>query len=254
MRAEVSRTAKLLTLYASDYAQQARRPLASLAFILPLLALYEGGVVALGTQAVRNGADVWLRRLLDTLGLGQYFLLPVLTVGLLLAWHHTTRQRWRLSAHVLYGMYLECLVLGVALVAIGQLQGALVSSIDSGLPTAETAPLFTTATGRLARLCGYFGAGIYEEVLFRLMLLPAVAGCVKLLGGAPRTCIGAAVIVTSIAFSTAHYVGPQGEALESFSFAFRFLAGGFFAVLFVYRGFGIAAGTHALYDILVGMA
>ena len=32
-----------------------------------------------------------------------------------------------------------------------------------------------------------------------------------------------------------------------------FLAGGFFAVLFVYRGFGIAAGTHALYDIFVGL-
>lgn len=253
MSATVGRTAQLVTTYAGDYARQTRRPLASLAFILPLLAIYEGGVVALGSRAVRNGADVWLRRLLDTLGLGQYFLLPVLTVGLLLAWHHTTRDRWRLSAHVLYGMYAECLLLGVALVTLGQLQGALVNAIGQ-LPTAETAPLFTTATGRLARVCGYFGAGIYEEVLFRLMLLPAVAGGVKLLGGSPRTCIVAAVIVTSLAFSTAHYVGPQGETLEWFSFAFRVLAGGFFAVLFVFRGFGIAAGTHALYDILVGMA
>jgi hypothetical protein len=27
----------------------------------------------------------------------------------------------------------------------------------------------------------------------------------------------------------------------------------FFAVLFLVRGFGIAAGTHAVYDILVGL-
>ena len=41
-----------------EYWRQTRRPLASLAFILPLLVLYEGGVVLLGSQAVRNGADV----------------------------------------------------------------------------------------------------------------------------------------------------------------------------------------------------
>src|SRR5207244_1112658 len=73
---------------AADYWQQARRPLASLAFILPLLALYEGGVLALGSAAIRNGVDIWLRRLLDLFGLGHYFLLPVLIVCLLLSWHH----------------------------------------------------------------------------------------------------------------------------------------------------------------------
>ena len=40
--------------------------------------------------------------------------------------------------------------------------------------------------------------------------------------------------------------------MEWFSASFRCLAGIFFATLFVYRGFGIAAGTHALYDVLVG--
>ena len=45
-----------------DYCRQSRRPLAALAFVLPLLALYEGGLVFMGTQAVRNGADAWLPR------------------------------------------------------------------------------------------------------------------------------------------------------------------------------------------------
>ena len=27
----------------------------------------------------------------------------------------------------------------------------------------------------------------------------------------------------------------------------------FFSVVFIYRGFGIAAGSHAAYDILVGL-
>ena len=62
-----------------------------------------------------------------------------------------------------------------------------------------------------------------------------------------------AVILTSLLFSAAHYVGPHGEPFDAFSFSFRCIAGAFFAVLFVWRGFGIAAGTHAMYDIFVGI-
>ena len=36
-------------------------------------------------------------------------------------------------------------------------------------------------------------------------------------------------------------------------FLFRMLAGIYFALLFRLRGFGIAVGTHAFYDIIVGV-
>jgi hypothetical protein len=61
------------------------------------------------------------------------------------------------------------------------------------------------------------------------------------------------VLLTSLLFSAAHYIGPLGDAFELYSFAFRALAGIFFATLFVVRGFGIAAGAHAAYDMLVGL-
>ena len=54
--------------FRGDYWQQSRRPLASLAFVTPLLAIYEFGVLWLGPQAMRNGADVWLRQWLDEIG------------------------------------------------------------------------------------------------------------------------------------------------------------------------------------------
>jgi hypothetical protein len=38
-----------------------------------------------------------------------------------------------------------------------------------------------------------------------------------------------------------------------YPFVFRTVAGLFFSALFIYRGFGIAAGTHAAYDMLVGL-
>ena len=74
----------------------------------------------------------------------------------------------------------------------------------------------------------------------------------KLLIAVLTSVLVAAVVLTSLLFSTAHYIGPSGEHLEWNSFLFRFLAGVFFSILFVYHGFGIAAGAHAGYDILVG--
>ena len=58
---------------AERYWVESRRPLASLVFIAPLLIVYEVGVLLLGVQ---NGADAFMRRLLDLLGFGQHFLLP----------------------------------------------------------------------------------------------------------------------------------------------------------------------------------
>jgi len=111
----------------------------------------------------------------------------------------------------------------------------------------------------LRGLVGFLGAGVYEELLFRLVLLSLVAWTVRRLGATDRPSVVVAVLLTSLAFAAAHYVGPYGEPLDWhsfefwFSFVFRSLAGVFFSVLFVYRGFGIAAGSHAGYDILVGV-
>ncbi|HEY2416518.1 MAG TPA: CPBP family intramembrane glutamic endopeptidase [Steroidobacteraceae bacterium] len=240
------------------YGQQSRRPLAALAFVLPLLALYEGGVVLLGRQAVRNGADVWLRQFLDRFGFGQYFLLPVLTIGLLLAWHHTTRDRWQVSAGVIYLMFAECAALGVLLLGAGQLQGLVIQGTIGAPAPPEPArmELVWVTAGRgafVARMLGFVGAGVYEEMLFRLMLLPPVVLMIGWLGAQRGLKIALAVALTSALFSAAHYVGAQGEAFDATSFSFRLLAGGFFALLFVHRGFGIAAGTHALYDIMASL-
>ena len=106
--------------------------------------------------------------------------------------------------------------------------------------------------GVLARVIGFCGAGLYEEVLFRLLLLPAVAFVLERLGASASAAAAWAILLTSGLFSLAHYVGPLGDTFDLYGFVFRALAGGFFAVLFLARGFGIVAGTHAAYDILVG--
>ena len=89
--------------------------------------------------------------------------------------------------------------------------------------------------------------------MFRLLLLPSVAVFIGWLGAKRHLRLAGAILVTSLLFSAAHYWGPRGDVFETFSFCFRCSAGVFFGVLFVTRGFGIAAGTHALYDIIVSL-
>jgi membrane protease YdiL (CAAX protease family) len=105
----------------------------------------------------------------------------------------------------------------------------------------------------IGAVLGFAGAGVYEEMLFRMLLLPPVGFCAARLGIERGIGVVLAVAVSSVIFAAAHYLGPHGETFNGFSFWFRFTAGAVFAVLFVYRGFGIAAGTHALYDVFVSV-
>jgi membrane protease YdiL (CAAX protease family) len=242
-------------LTTDGYWHEAKRPLTSLLFVAPLLLFYELGVLTLGPGAVRNAADVWLRTCLDLLGFGQYFLLPVLTCAALLAWHHVSHQPWRLDSKVLYGMWTESLLFGSLLLLLAVGQRVLLNTI---LPPASVESMANRGLWTL--MVGYVGAGIYEELLFRLLLLPAALGVFRLSGLSPRWSVAAAVVTVSLLFAAAHYqfevvlAGhpfrmPYGETFAWFSFTFRFLAGVFFSLLFWYRGFGIAVGTHAVYDL-----
>jgi membrane protease YdiL (CAAX protease family) len=230
------------SVHEEGYWSLSRTPLTSLVFALPLVLAYEGGVLLLGRGSPRNGADVWLRQLLDAMGFGSYFLLPTLTVIGLLAWHHIEHDRWRFSPVVLAGMAVECLLWAAALIGVARLQ-------DRLWPLAAG----VAGEGIFARLIAFCGAGLYEEVLFRLLLLPILVWVFERVGFSTFAAGLWGLVLSSVLFSLAHYVGPLGDAFAIYSFTFRFLAGLFFAILFTVRGFGIAAGSHAVYDILVGL-
>jgi hypothetical protein len=62
-----------------------------------------------------------------------------------------------------------------------------------------------------------------------------------------------AVVLGALIFSAFHYIGPYGDSLELGSFMFRTVAGLLFSGLYVLRGFGITAWTHALYDVFLAV-
>ena len=58
-------------------------------------------------------------------------------------------------------------------------------------------------------------------------------------------------MLSAFIFSLFHYFGPLGDRFQLASFTFRFVAGIVLAAIYRFRGFGVAAYTHALYDVLV---
>jgi hypothetical protein len=60
-----------------------------------------------------------------------------------------------------------------------------------------------------------------------------------------------AAIAGALIFSAFHYIGPYGDAWQVYSFVFRTIAGLFFSGLYLTRGFGVTAWTHALYDVFL---
>src|SRR5262249_48152598 len=105
----------------------------------------------------------------------------------------------------------------------------------------------------LGQLITFVGAGIYEEMLFRLLLFSAILTGLRKIGVGRLLPVALAALSSALLFSAAHHIGPNGEPLEGYTFLFRTLAGVYFAVVYQLRGFGIAVGGHACYDVIVGI-
>jgi hypothetical protein len=252
---------------AGDYWEEARRPLASLLFLAPLLVGYEAAVVLLAGTAqtsLRNGADAWMRGWLLNMGLEFPWVLPGVVGGTLLTWHFVRRESGQFQFSTFFGMLAESLLFALVLILCGQ---TLHSLMGEPIPTALIAKW--NVSPMQLRVISSVGAGLYEEYLFRLLLVPGLIATCALVIRQKTTAAVLAVAASSLIFAAAHYLPVDAsalslvayvDALESvwqqpslwYGFLFRGLAGAAFGTLFVLRGFGVTVGTHACYDVLVG--
>jgi Type II CAAX prenyl endopeptidase Rce1-like len=230
------------------YWQASRAPRYSLLFALPLLVLYEILAVTLPPQpggiVVRNGADVIIQTLF-----GRVFMLCLIAVGVWLVARDMRANRGSLSPGVLATMLAEAV--GLALM-FGIVVGGLTAALLGAPPPAVAIGAGPETLDRWTVLMLSLGAGLYEELLFRVVLVGLLAwGAHKVLGLRPLVAGIAATVIGALVFSAFHYIGPYGDRLEIYSFVFRTIAGLFFSGLYLLRGFGITAWTHALYDVFL---
>ncbi len=242
--------------FLKSYWYATRAPRYSLLFALPLLIAYELLALSLSYVAlagVRNGADVLLKSLFVSFGgrdgLLVFGALLVGTGAVLVV--RDLRQGEPFEGRVFLLMAAESIAHALAFgIIAGTLTGVLLPHLDVALPVLGAGSQETTGMGLATQLMISLGAGIYEELLFRVLLVGALAwlGRSVLRWGAGASGVFATVIGALI-FSGFHYVGPYGDPLELPSFTFRALAGLVFSAMYLARGFGITAWTHAMYDV-----
>jgi hypothetical protein len=209
----------------------------------------------LEVAGVRNGADVLLKSLFLALG-GRtgLTLFGALLVGggVVLVWRDVRRSgrvQPRFFWFMLGESVLYALVFGVV---AATLTGVLLPFMVVGGLGAEVEgiPGFTLPVQLMISL----GAGIYEELLFRVLLVSGLTLLATRLFRWQGTRVGVfAVVTAALIFAAFHYIGPYGEPLALGSFTYRAVAGLLFSGLYVLRGFGITAWTHALYDVFLAI-
>lgn len=240
-------------------------------------------------------AFLWLQKFLEWLGFGSKFawaVVPLAVVVILVALQLTSHKRWRFWPGDILPMSIECTLLAVPLVVLSLFLSSSVERRDDVSRLADSPMQFCSDCrvvfsdlgfnrrfvtgcssvqvssteskgqpgkweGLAANIVSGIGAGIYEELVFRLILICVLMALFQdVLRLNHRNSIISAVLISAAFFSAHHHIDfltGQLNPVDQFNwakFGFRTIAGIYFAGLFAIRGFGITAGTHAFYDII----
>ena len=217
-----------------SYFERAELPLTSLLFLLPLMAVYEVGIRFSGERII---AFDLMHDFFRFFGATGQFLPCMAVVGILLTWHIARNDPWQLHGRTAFAMAIESAALSFPVIVLSMLVARFVPMAADHRPSGIS-------------LITPLGAGIYEELVFRLIGFTVLnLVLVDLLHFPKALGVLLIVLISAFLFSAYHYLG--WEPFQWRTFVFRTVAGLYFGVIFLLRGFGVTAGSHAAYDLVV---
>jgi membrane protease YdiL (CAAX protease family) len=226
------------------YFAQSKDVLASLILVIPLLLVYQAGLLAT-KGATLNGADFASVVIVRRWGWDGLLWFNGIVIALGLIGVAVLKKNRRFDPAILGPILLES---GLYAVLLGFVITWTLARLGVPQPAAILAQTPQGEPGVLASVCMALGAGVNEELVFRLGLLGGLVAILERPLGKQKAVL-AGVLVSSVLFSLAHYLGPESFSL--YSFLYRTIAGALFCGVFWTRGLAVAAYTHALYDVLV---
>lgn len=244
--------ARRLPLAPQTYWDSTKRPLQCLLFLLPMVIAYELGMIAVKGEFYDGQRSALAARqilywLFNLFGVTGYYLPGLALIAVLFVQHLASRDPWRVAPQPLLGMAGESVLLALPLLLLNQWLPSLQAVYAPGpSPTTSFA-----STAELDNLLLSIGAGLYEELVFRLIVITLITLVLTDLARIRQgTSMALAVIVSSLLFAAHHYHPIGADPWSSKEFAFRAAAGGYLACVFVLRGFGLAVGCHVIYDVM----
>ncbi len=220
-----------------------------LIFLLPLIVVYEiGSVLSARSGAMESiRAERLLRDFFEAMGVAGLHLPALAIVAVLLSWQVISRDRWRVRFSTLVLMGFESLAWTLPILMLNNvIGGAFLGGGETAAAALAAGPDFS-AMPWPQRVSIAVGAGLYEELLFRLVLIAVVhliAHDLLRIRDYPSRII--AVAISAVAFALYHEAATSDPKM----FVFFFAAGVLFGSVYLWRGFGIVVGAHAAYDLV----
>ena len=227
-----------------SYFLQTRSSFYSFLFTIPLFFIYEVGILFLSKDdilVVRNGADFLMRSILESFGIfGLYGLGAIFLIGFIITYIYffNDKSNKSIRADYLFIMIFESVCWALILYfLLSKFMLVLMNPIGKTITQQVTLAV---------------GAGIYEEFLFRVMLISGLTGIIGFVFlWREKVRKAAALIIAASIFSAFHFVGDYGDYFSMELFLLRFFAGIVLGILYIARGFGITAYAHSIYDLIV---
>lgn len=223
----------------ATYSRSIRRFDVSLLSVMPLLAVYIVGAFLMH-RAPPNGADVLtplLWRLFGTEGVVLFGLFFLLLAFILYA---------RLSKEGRFSITYIFLLLGEGILYAFTMVIFIWLLLNLLRPISTSAPAPTDFS---AILVVSSGAGVWEELLFRVTILGGIYNLfARRKGGGSFFAYLVALTVSSFLFSITHFLT---EPPTAGAFWYRFFAALFLGMLYTARGYGVCAYCHFTYDVAV---
>ncbi len=223
------------------------RPLDTLVFLAPWIAFYQLALIFVPpdqplARADRIVAIELLRVFFELFGTTAVIMPGLAVVVILLCTQIASREPWRIDRKAIAWMYVESVLLAIPLLVVSTLLHREVAFAGTVGPETSSWVAYVTL---------YIGAGIYEELVFRLVLISIIVIIsADLLGLPHRATTLVAVLLAALLFAAHHHPPLGSEPFFLHSFVFRTMAGIYIGVVFVFRGYGPAAGLHIAYNLL----
>ncbi len=247
-----------------SYIDRVHQPLQCLIFITPLLLFYQIGS-SLQSLPTDQGvplhvvAFMLMLKFFAIFGAAGNYLPLLAVIAILLFWHLARKDKWDFDPKLYLGMAGESILWAIPIFVIGLAVFKHTAGAGGGGPSGAAPPAGLSWLPMLGpdgslpwqtEAILSVGAGIYEELLFRLIAITLLnILLVDVFEWKMQTAIPLIIVISAVLFSAYHYLG--NEQFNVSFFFFRTAMGVYLAGIYIYRGFGITVGAHATYDLIL---
>ena len=230
----------------NSYFRNTQNILVSLIFIFPFVILYE--IICFfyfkgKNYQIRNSADIIIRDFFNFFGSlsDEIYAITLLAILLFIYFiNKSNNKNFFINYRYLLFMFVEGVLFGFLLLILLNDISIFYNARD------------IYQSNLLLNLYLCIGAGIWEEILFRLLLFSSMYKFLNIVFKKDKIFpLFLSFLLSSILFSLFHYIGNNADIFNFNTFIIRSIGGLLLCILYYYRGFGIAVISHISYDFIL---